>query len=121
MKKLEKRWVFWWKIACVVALCWIRGVKIVPFCIYRSAEEQNERYKEGLSYCDGYKKISKHQRWLAIDFAIPTDDWSDFIWEPDPQYFIFGEIAEKMGLTWGHRWYEKGRKKFDDVYHIQLD
>lgn len=27
---------------------------------------------------------------------------------------------EKMGGTWGHRWYEKGLTKFDDLGHFEI-
>jgi peptidoglycan L-alanyl-D-glutamate endopeptidase CwlK len=36
---------------------------------YRTAEEQNELYKKGLSEADGYKIKSSHQTGLAVDIA----------------------------------------------------
>ena len=34
----------------------------------RTAEEQNELFKAGLSKCDGYEKLSYHQSGKAVDF-----------------------------------------------------
>ena len=35
----------------------------------RTAEQQNEIYKQGFSECDGYNKKSYHQSGLAIDYV----------------------------------------------------
>jgi peptidoglycan L-alanyl-D-glutamate endopeptidase CwlK len=36
----------------------------------RTAEEQNQLFKEGYSQCDGYEKLSKHQSGDAIDLNV---------------------------------------------------
>ena len=49
----------------------IKETKVDFFVVsgYRTAEEQNELYKKGLSECDGYKNKSTHQLHLAVDIC----------------------------------------------------
>jgi peptidoglycan L-alanyl-D-glutamate endopeptidase CwlK len=74
----------------------------------RTAEEQEEIFKEGNSKCDGYEKVSYHQSGQAID-VIPVDGgysntraMNHFankmmeVW----QEFIIKGISTKT-MTWG--------------------
>jgi hypothetical protein len=88
------------------------GINLLCFYFYRSAEEQNRLYKEGKSNCDGYKKRSKHQSWLAMDFVI-IDDAGKPIWNHTARYELLGEIWERLGGKWG------GRFKSPDVFHFE--
>jgi len=126
MTKMQKRWEFWWKVVSLICLAWLKGIKVMPISFYRTAEEQNARYQQGrtksgkiITNCDGYKNKSKHQDWLATDLAIPTSDWKDFIWVMTDEYRKLGELAQHIGLEWGHEWYEEGKTSFDDVWHFQ--
>ena len=126
MTNTQKRWQFFWKVAQLVVLAWLRGIKVIPIDFHRTAEQQNDRYQQGRSKpgkivtnCDGYEKKSKHQSWLAVDLAIPKSDWSDFIWDFTDDYRKLGELAEHIGLEWGHRWFEQGQTSYDDIFHYQ--
>jgi hypothetical protein len=55
---------------------------------FRSAELQNKMFRNGASQCDGYKKISMHQKHLAIDFICFVD--GKLTWEKKFYYYIVG-------------------------------
>ena len=66
----------------------------------RTADEQNEKYKKGLSELDGYKKKSKHQ--------IQEDGYGHavdiYIWDRENKRGIFDYTKEN-----GWMWLEVGR------------
>jgi peptidoglycan L-alanyl-D-glutamate endopeptidase CwlK len=113
MTKLERRYLFGKKLSALICLADAHDIRVAPFAIFRTAEEQHKLFLEGKSACDGYEKKSKHQGWLACDLAILNDAGTDFLWV-DPRYDKLGELAEKLGLTWGGRWQTLG-----DIYHVE--
>ena len=114
MTRLERRYLFSKKLAALIMLADAHGIRVAPFAMFRTAEEQHRLYLEGKTACDGYEKKSKHQSWLACDMAILSDDGTDFLWV-DTRYDKLGELAEKLGLTWGGRWNTLG-----DIYHVEF-
>ena len=85
----------------------------------RTAKEQNAYYKDGSSNCDGYNKISKHQRWRAIDILI-LDSQMKPRWKRESGYEDLGAFWTMLGGTWGGTWYDEGKTKFDDCYHFEI-
>ncbi len=80
----------------------------------RTAEEQNELFKDDKSSCDGYKKISYHQSGMAIDL-IPYINGS-VTWKNKEAFLHIAEIAleefnniytEDYYLHWGGFWSAK--------------
>ena len=114
MTRLERRYLFAKKLAALIMLADAHNIRIAPFAVFRTAEEQHRLYLEGKTACDGYVKKSKHQSWLACDMAILSDDGTDFLWV-DTRYDKLGELAEKLGLTCGGRW-----NTIVDIYHVEL-
>ena len=82
----------------------------------RTAERQNELFKEGKSKRDGYKKKSMHQLGRAVDIAI-IDEEGEVINEygDHPYYEKLGKFwEESMGGQWGGNF-----EGFRDVFHFQ--
>ena len=94
---------------------------------YRTAEQQNERFKANASSKDGYVKRSKHQDGLALDFLPYING------RPDPDnekhYLIIIGVAfacaAELGIKIrsGSNWDMDGEfitdQKFDDYPHIE--
>ena len=85
----------------------------------RSAEMQNELFKDGKSKCDGYKKISYHQTGNALDFFAYVDGQAS--WEPEHLAQVacaFLQAANELGvkLKWGGLF-----KSFTDMPHVEID
>lgn len=96
----------------------------------RTAEEQNELFKKGVSKADGYEKPSYHQTGLALDVipyvthekvkgnAIYTKHISSQ--KRDLYFHIIGvcmlQAAAELGvvITWGGNW-----RTFKDLPHFQ--
>jgi len=110
----SKRVDFLAKIAKLILRAELGGIPLLCFYYHRTAEDQNRLFKEGKSNCDGYKKISKHQVWRAMDFVILDDD-GKCIWNHEARYEVLGEIWESLGGTWGGRW-----DSLKDLYHFEL-
>lgn len=89
-----------------------KGIELLPFSLFRTAEEQNEKYKKKLSNIDGYNKISKHQLGRAIDIAIKKE--GRVVWERNEDYEILGQYWEDLGGVWGGRF-----KSLNDIYHFE--
>jgi peptidoglycan L-alanyl-D-glutamate endopeptidase CwlK len=93
----------------------------------RTAEEQNQLYKEGYSQCDGYSKLSKHQSGDAIDLNIFVG--SKLIENKEMLCVVAGVMfscANELGIKviWGRDWNSNGDlrdNKFNDQYHFELD
>jgi len=55
---------------------------------FRTAEKQNQLYKNGVSQLDGYKYKSKHQSGLAVDL-VPWVD-GKYTWDRDTCLYLAG-------------------------------
>ena len=118
------------KFSLLLLYGFTQGIWLIPTCIYRTAREQNDRYKQGRSapgsICtntDGYKRKSRHQTWRAGDLLVLVWSGKAFrsAWRPRTPYEVLGEFWEKeLHGTWGGYWKERGITRFDDPYHFQL-
>jgi peptidoglycan L-alanyl-D-glutamate endopeptidase CwlK len=92
----------------------------------RTAEEQNQLFKEGFSQRDGYELISKHQSGDAIDLNVFVG--AKIIDNKEMLCVIAGVMfscAEElnMEIRWGLDWNSNGDirdNKFNDQYHFEL-
>ena len=113
MTKTTKRIIFFQKFALFTAIAKAYNIDFMVTCFYRSPKEQKARFDEGKSMCDGYKKKSAHQGWLAIDVVVI--DKGQLVWGR--------EAYEKLGQTWldlGGIWDDDEHGKLDDPYHFQF-
>ena len=90
----------------------IEDIEFICTSFIRTAEEQNKLFKDGKSKCDGYIKISFHQKARARDLVIIKDGKAT--WKHTPEYDKLGEIWESMGGKWGGSF-----KGFKDIFHFQ--
>ena len=93
------------------------GYEMVLIEGYRSPERQNELAAMGSHVTNARAYQSYHQFGLAADSAFMRNG-KIVISEKDPWamkgYELYGETAEKAGLTWGGRW------KMMDFGHVEL-
>lgn len=113
------------KFAVLKIYAWRIGLPVRTIALFRTAKEQNERYKQGrdpeypgpiVTNCDGYDIKSRHQIWEAGDLLIfkivdgvLVDEWSRHAYKP------LGDFWIRLGGTWGGQ-YEGLR----DCGHFQL-
>ena len=76
---------------------------IIDF-VLRSVSEQRRLYDKGLSKCDGTKKVSNHQRGLAMDIYLCT---SDTLGDTRIEF----EWDKAKSEKWHKRWVEMGGKE----------
>ncbi len=92
------------------------GIQMVLVEGYRSPERQAELASEGRATLAG-AWASCHQYGLALDSAPMRDGKLQWNME-DPwthrAYFLYGELAEQAGLTWGGRW-----TRIKDFVHVE--
>ena len=93
--------------------------RLICSCFDRTAGEQRKLYDQGrikpgkiVTECDGIRKKSKHQPWLAMDFVIIDVLAGLPIWDASAPYGELGEIWESFGGKWGGR--------FGDLGHFEL-
>jgi len=84
----------------------------------RTSLDQRELYNAGNSKCDGYKKRSKHQEGLALDFYAFVGGQAS--WNTEHLAMVaaaFLQAASILGhkLRWGGLW-----KGFKDYPHVEL-
>lgn len=84
----------------------------------RTAEQQKELWRDGLSQCDGVNVISKHQLGKALDFFAYRDGKAS--WKESDLSLVaaaFLQAASMLGykIRWGGLW-----KGFPDYPHIEL-
>ena len=95
----------------------------------RDAEEQLILYKRGVSQCDGYKKVSKHQSGKALDFYAYVNGRAS--WDPEHLAIIataYFQAASILGykIRWGGLWKKKKPTYINgipygwDMGHIEL-
>ena len=93
------------------------GYEMVLIEGYRSPERQAELAAKGSHVTNAGAYQSYHQYGLAADSAFLRDG-KVVVSEKDPWamrgYELFGETAERVGLTWGGRW------KLMDFGHTEL-
>lgn len=90
----------------------------------RTAEEQNKLYQLGrtkkgkiVTYCDGYKKLSRHQGGRAIDIAILQNgkiSWNEKLYQELVDEKV-RDLMKKYKVKWGGDF-----KKFKDFPHFEL-
>lgn len=83
----------------------------------RTAPEQNVLFKAGSSKCDGYRKESKHQKGMALDFFAYYQGKAS--WDKLNLAMValaFMQAANNLGykLKWGGLW------AFQDMPHVEL-
>lgn len=115
----KKRLEFFLKFSALILYAWSKKIWVIPFSIYRTAEQQNEKFKAGRTLCDGYNRQSKHQLWRASDILV-LDDNLNSAWDVRDKYLILAIFWEAIGGTWGYRWYEQGKVDFKDYYHFEI-
>jgi len=84
----------------------------------RTAEFQKGLCDKGLSNCDGYKDISRHQTGEALDFYAYVDgkaSWDDQHLTMVAAAFLQAASILCVQLEWGGLW-----KGFKDFPHVQL-
>lgn len=84
---------------------------------YRTAQQQNELYKDGKSQLDGYEKRSNHQTGNAVDVFAYVDGKTS--WDEHHLAMVacaMLEAACRLGvnLRWGGLW-----KSFVDMPHFE--
>lgn len=93
---------------------------------FRTAEQQNQLFKQGVSQRDGYKLISNHQTGNAVDLNIFVGN--NLVQNDKMSCIVAGVIltcAEElnMHIRWGLDWNENGDirdNKFNDIYHFEI-
>jgi len=90
-----------------------RSIHVLMYWLWRTPEEQHTMYLNGVSNCDGYETLSKHQLGCAADIAVLIDGKID--WKYRNEYEILGAYWETLGGTWGGRW-----KNPHDIYHFEM-
>jgi peptidoglycan L-alanyl-D-glutamate endopeptidase CwlK len=106
----------------------------------RTAEQQNEIFKKGHSNCDGYKKISFHQKTnekekgLALDL-VPYISGEGLSYKAHGRFGVIGmlmleawqehqdegEIPEGLFLHWGGLWSHKDPLRLGwDLAHYEI-
>ena len=108
-----KRADFNYKFAILTIYAKLRGIKFICTSYTRTAEEQNRLFKEGKSQCDGYKKISMHQKDRARDIVIITDKAKP-IWKRTEDYETLGKFWVGLDGVWGGNF-----KSINDPYHFE--
>ena len=93
--------------------------EIPAFGGLRTAEDQNELFKKGVSKCDGFKNKSEHQKGTAFDIFLLIGGQAS--WDKDKLTKVARHIQEValddfgVKLEWGGDW-----TKFVDMPHFQL-
>lgn len=84
----------------------------------RTAEQQNQLYKKGLSKLDGYTQKSRHQSGKAVDVFAYVDDRASWdIGDLAQVATAMFAAAQEAGVNieWGGHW-----KSFVDAPHFEL-
>lgn len=99
------------------------NIVLVCFYYHRSDEVQHKLFIQGRSRCDGIKKPSKHQAWLAHDLCIVDEKgrWVGFgdiplTSQETEEYKFLGHIWESYHSQnrWGGNF-----DSIHDVFHFQ--
>lgn len=100
------------KTACKLFLetCKNEGLDIFITETLRTAERQKYLYQKGASKCDGVRDKSNHQGGMAWDIACRGKELYNH-----SMLDKAGEIAKRLGITWGGTW-----KTFIDKPHFEV-
>jgi peptidoglycan L-alanyl-D-glutamate endopeptidase CwlK len=108
------------KVRAWVAACAARGVEVLVYCTYRSADEQAELYARGrtkpgrrVTNAPAWSSWHNHRR--AAD-AVPLRSGKP-LWRydaDDVEWQVYAEEAKRAGLEWAGTW-----KKFREFDHVQ--
>jgi len=107
------RAIFNMKFALLTIYANIEGIDFIVTSYSRTAQEQNILFKQGKSLCDGYEKISYHQKDRARDIVLITPE-NDLIWARTPEYEKLGAFWKAIGGRWGGDW-----ESLNDIYHFE--
>jgi len=114
-----KRAIFNALFAHLTIFAQLRGIRFIHCkdSFQRTAERQNELFKQGKSKCDGHQKKSKHQFGLARDLYV-IDEAGKIVWDKEP-YEILGKFWETLrpGET---KWGGNFQGDFKDNFHYEL-
>ena len=84
----------------------------------RTAECQNDLYRDNKSNCDGIVQLSKHQTGQALDFYAYVDGKAS--WDKHHLAMVAAALLQaaarlRVPLKWGGNW-----KNFKDYPHVEL-
>lgn len=96
----------------------INQITFVVTDFHRTAAVQNKRFKKGGTLCDGYEKISYHQKRRAKDLVI-INARGKLIWDYTPEYDTLAKIWKELKGRWGGDWFKQGKTTFNDIYHFE--
>lgn len=115
-----RRAEFNYKFAILTIYAKLKGISFIVFRHDCTAEEQNQKFKEGKTLCDGYEKVSLHQLDRAKDLVI-IDKKGNPIWKHVPEYDILAQFWQGLDeeCVWGGQWYIDGKTRFNDCFHFQ--
>jgi len=118
MNNTIRRIIFLKKAVALINFACLNGIDFIVYTFYRTTEEQKKRYAQGrtepgriVTYCDGVKKRSAHQDWLAWDIVIIKNGKP--IWQRTNDYELLGKFWKELGGIWGGDW------ELNDVYHFE--
>lgn len=108
------------KVEFFVAACAARGVEVMVYCTYRSAEEQALLYAVGRTVPG--KVVTKAKPWeSAHQYRRAADCVPMVLGKPlwthsnnSEEWQVFAEEAERAGLEWAGRW-----TRFREYVHVQ--
>jgi len=110
----QKRIVFFERYCLFYLTAMSQGIRLMPYCFFRSRPDQYDAYKKGLSKIDGISKDSNHYLWQAMDAVIVNDDES-LCWDGnDPRYKTLENIACAVGLKTGLRYKDANHTEMPD-------
>lgn len=111
------RWEFLYNIGKLLIYAQEQDIKLICFTFYRSPEAQLKEYNAGKSHV----KFGKHQKWIAMDFAVWEDidsdgnvDVDEIRWNKNPKYTLLGNYWKSLGGIWGGDW-----QSLNDIYHFE--
>ncbi len=124
MNSTKLRIRFFLKIATLLLYAKFKHIDLMPTCFHRSEMEQLKMYAQGrtepgkiITYCDGFRNVSKHQKWRAFDFVVVVD--GKLIWKHIKEYDKLGAFWKKLGGVWGGDFVSTTGRSLDDCYHFE--
>ena len=92
---------------------------------YRTAEVQNQKFKDGYSNCDGYEILSAHQSGLAVDLVPWINGRAT--WDLEHAKALGASFKtycniRNIPIVWGGDWANNGVFDKDDFdpYHFEI-